>query len=272
MTAVGYYDWWEARSNEGRLRGSQGGSPIDSNEFRKPRFNERQFREWLRKKGKKPHVVDQLNLSVKRFQQYLLENGGIELHEADRSDLQRFADAVEAQARGSARKLIRGIALYYEMCGNQPLASTARAIRESGAAQRRRPFKLKGFRGVDPEHLLKLAGAGISDVDQMIVAGGTPMQREALAQEYNIPLSTILDLVKLSDLSRIGGLKGIRARLYVDAGVDTIDKLASWEPEALRSMLVEFVRRTRFEGIAPLPKEVQNAVTTARKLPRLVAF
>jgi predicted RecB family nuclease len=82
----------------------------------------------------------------------------------------------------------------------------------------------------------------------------------------------VLELVKLSDLSRLPGVKGIRARLYYDAGVDTVEKLAAWEPEALLSLTQEFVQRTQFEGIAPLPKEVSSTIANARKLPKVVEW
>jgi len=78
--------------------------------------------------------------------------------------------------------------------------------------------------------------------------------------------------VKLSDLARITGVKGIRARLYYDAGVDTVEKMAKWDAEKLREMLVSFVERTRFDGIAPLPKEAEFTVKTAKKLPKVVEY
>jgi hypothetical protein len=62
------------------------------------------------------------------------------------------------------------------------------------------------------------------------------------------------------------------AHLYYDAGVDTLEKMAQWEPEDLREMLIEFVERTGFDGIAPLPKEIQFTVTTASKLPQIVQY
>lgn len=38
------------------------------------------------------------------------------------------------------------------------------------------------------------------------------------------------------------------------------------------ALLVAFVERTGFGGIAPLPKEVRGTVTNARKLPRIVEY
>jgi len=85
-------------------------------------------------------------------------------------------------------------------------------------------------------------------------------------------MGKILEYLKLSDLSRLGGMEGVRARLYYDAGVDTLDKLSNWNPEELRTMLVDFVRKTGFKGIPPLPKEVSSTIESAKKLERLVGF
>ena len=78
--------------------------------------------------------------------------------------------------------------------------------------------------------------------------------------------------MKLSDLTRVGALRSVRARLYHDAGVDTPEKLAGWNPEELRQMFLEFIEKSGFEGIAPLPKEVLNAVESAKKLPKIVEY
>jgi hypothetical protein len=133
-------------------------------------------------------------------------------------------------------------------------------------AKKHNPFKLREFRGVSPEHIGKLEARGIKSAE----AGRTREQRAALAQETGVPEGVILELAKLSDLARLPGVKGIRARLYYDAGVDSIDKTASWEPEALRIMVTGYVERTGFDGIPPLPKEVSSTIANARKLPRMV--
>jgi len=78
--------------------------------------------------------------------------------------------------------------------------------------------------------------------------------------------------VKLADLSRIKGVKNVRARLYYDAGIDTVEKMARWNPEELRAHLIEFVKRTGFNGMAPLPKEARYTVETAKKLPRIIEY
>jgi hypothetical protein len=230
------------------------------------------FERHLRRQGKKAHVAQTLVGHVTQFAQYLREQRDTELQSASVDDLAAFAGWVEDQRKGSAKKVLRGIGLYCDLIGRQDLAARAWAIREAAIAKTRKVFALKDFRGVDQATIEKLTAEGIVNVKHMVAAGKTPALREALSQKTGIPLEAILEYVKLSDLARVGGLRSVRARLYYDAGVDTIDKLAAWDPEEMRDMFVDFVERTGFDGIAPLPKEARNAVATARKLPRLVEY
>jgi hypothetical protein len=55
----------------------------------------------------------------------------------------------------------------------------------------------------------------------MLQAGKTPLEWNILSEKTGIFVERILELVKLSDLVRIPGVKGIRARLYFHAGLET---------------------------------------------------
>lgn len=119
------------------------------------------------------------------------------------------------------------------------MSNVAGTLREERI--KRVPFAVGKFRGVNPEHVGKLATVGIKNVKQMLEVGRTPSGRQELSEKTGVPQDAILELVKLSDLARIPGVKGIRARLYYDAGVDTVEKMAKWDPAELRTMVVEFV-------------------------------
>jgi len=131
---------------------------------------------------------------------------------------------------------------------------------------------LKKFHGVEQDHAIKLAAIGIKNVNQMLEAGRKPADRKSLAAKTGIPLESILELVKLSDLSRIGAVKTIRARVYQDGGIDTVEKMVELEPEELRNLMIDFVQRTGFDGIAPLPKEAEYTIESARKLPNIIEY
>lgn len=65
-------------------------------------------------------------------------------------------------------------------------------------------------------------------------------------------------------------MKGIRARLYLDAGVVSVADLATRDPEGLVVELRKFVESTGFEGVPALPGEVRFSVDVAKKLPALI--
>ena len=137
-------------------------------------------------------------------------------------------------------------------------------------AKKRNPFKLRDFRGVKPDFIAALDAQRIKNADQLLIAGRTRQQRSSLARVTGMPEDAIFELVKLSDLARLPGVKGIRARLYYDVGVDSVEKMADWEPEALRIMVTNYVEQTGFNGTPPLPKEVRSTIANAKKLPKII--
>lgn len=229
------------------------------------------FRKHLRTYGKKPHVVKGLIRQVSAFADFLEHEREKGLDSATADDLQDYVGKLEP-AETRTRIRIRGLIFYYHFSGNSSLAALAHRLREEETARNRRLPALRDLRGVDLDTVRVLAERGIVNVDQMLEAGRTPEARGRLAAETGLPAGIILELVRLSDLSRVRGVKQVRARLYLEAGIDTLEKAAACDPEALRRELVEFVERTGFEGLAPLPKEVQHFVRTAGELPKIVQY
>ena len=172
----------------------------------------------------------------------------------------------------SAKIALWSIFPYYQFTKNQELELKASVLREIRIAKTRKPYILTKFMGVNPDHITKLAEHKIRNVKQMLKEGRTPQQRTALAEQTGIPIEDIEDLVRLADLSRIFGVKGIRARLYVDMGIHSIPMMAEWKPEELRLKAIEFVEKTGFDGIPPLPKEAAHSITTAKSLPKLIEW
>jgi hypothetical protein len=190
----------------------------------------------------------------------------------DKAQKQDILDYAKSLEKNKIKTQVRGLALYYRYVGDASLAKAAHALREEQTAKTRQVFKLRKFRGVDLENVAKLETIGIFNVEQMLEAGKTSGDRQKLSKRTGIPLASILEFVKLSDLSRLGAIKNVRARLYYDAGLDTPDKFTQWDADELRQMLIKFVKRTGFDGIAPLPKELRNAIEKAKNLPKVVQY
>jgi hypothetical protein len=232
-------------------------------------MNQDDFVGYLKRGGRSSNAVKQCLAYVAEFERFLCERDKA-LDEAKLDDLTAFVEHIESKPKASAKKHLWALRHYFEYASKGEMRRLAGELRQGRIT--RKPFPLAEFRGVNPEYAGRLEAAGIKNVDQMLQAGRTPDDRQALAERTGIPLDAILEFVKLSDLSRIGATRAVRARLYYDAGIDTPSKIAQFEPEEFRATLIGFVERTGFDGIAPLPKEARHTVTDARKLPQIIEY
>jgi len=234
-------------------------------------MGEESFRKFLKKSGRSQSAIERCLGYVADFADYLAKNrDAISIDEISERDLERYVDWIETEPKASAKMHLWALSYYFEYTSNRRLFKLANEMRQQRI--KRKPFKLKKFRGVNSEYAERLAAEGVEDVEQMLKVGRTRVDRQKLSEKSGVPLEAILEFVKLSDLSRIGAVKEVRARLYYNAGIDTVEKFAKWDPEKLREYLIEFVQRTGFKGMAPLPKEARNAVKTAKRLPKIVKY
>ncbi|MBC8505297.1 MAG: hypothetical protein ISR58_02210 [Anaerolineales bacterium] len=75
-------------------------------------------------------------------------------------------------------------------------------------------------------------------------------------------------------LDHIGKLAsvGIRARLFVNARIGTVEQTAKWDADEFREHIVEYVERTGFDGIPTLPTEARFSIDFTKKLPKIIGF
>jgi hypothetical protein len=233
-------------------------------------MNTQEFQTYLKRTGRKVSAIQQIIALVLGYQDFLQAYyPHRSMAESTPETLESYASWIESEPRESASKPLWALRYYFDFIQDQDLSRLAGQMRAERI--KRVPVLLRDFRGVTPPVADTLAILGIENIDQMLDAGRTPVLRQALANQTNLPLATILELVKLSDLARLDAVRRVRARLYHDTGL-TPASIATWEPQALGAMLVEWVEQHDFDGIPPTPKEVEHLVADARKLPTIVIY
>ena len=232
-------------------------------------MDEETFRKHLKAGKKSKSAIESIIELFFEYEEYLFGEG-IEIDATQPEDLENFVLWVEENLKEKPNRRLWAITAFYEFHENMEMARLAGSLR--GKRIEPKPFALAKFRGVNQDHVNKLESIGIANVEQMIQRGNTPAKRTAIAEEISVPPESVLEFVKLSDLTRVGAVRAVRARLYHDSGVDTIEKMAQYDSDELRTYLQKWIQKSGFEGIAPLPKEAANAVKTAKELPRLVEF
>lgn len=228
------------------------------------------FRDYLKRLRRKPTAIEQIVGFLDQFELYFqrtyVDRG---IRQITPEVLESYASWIESEPGESASKPLWALRYYFDFIENQGLSDLAGDLRAERI--KRKPFGIRNFRGVNADHVARFEGLYIENSDQMLDAGRTPRLRNELAAQTGIPLEGILEMVKLCDLARLKAVRSVRARLYYDAGL-TPEIIATWESEDLRPMLVAWVAETGFEGIAPLPREVDHLVREARSLPLLVVY
>lgn len=230
-----------------------------------------EFEMYLKKGGRSVSAINRCIHLVSIFEDFLRDSRqGTGINYAELEDLSEFIRIADRDSKLNSKTLLWAIGYYYNYTGNFEMSNIARTMREERII--RKPFPLKDFRGVDIEDLEILARQGISNTDQMLQAGATEKDRRLLAEQTGIPEPNIVELVKLSDLARIPGVKGTRARLYYEAGIDSVAKIANLEPEDFHNQVVDYVNKSGFEGVPTLPAEAVYTVDKARKLPSVIDY
>jgi len=232
-------------------------------------MNEAEFRKYLKRRGKKPSVADRNVSILKDFVSYLLEKREKDLDLVTTGDIDAFVIEIERKKK-SAKGYLYALMNYFHFAGNKDLLHHTKTLRLERTRRTRRVFPIKEFLGINQDHVKKLAAVGIKNVDQMLRKGKTKKQREQLSKQLDVPEGAILELVKLSDITRLGYVKKKLSRLYYDSGLDSPAKIATFEPKQLHEFFVKFVAESGWDGMVPNPKDLVSNIKNARKLSKAV--
>jgi hypothetical protein len=142
----------------------------------------------------------------------------------------------------------------------------ARRLDESGAMS----LHVSKLRGISLDVRRKLKRQGISYTHQLLREAGGTEQRRRLAERSQIDQAVLLRLVRRADLARVKGVGAIFADMLEMVGVDQVATLAEQDPLDLRARLHELNAAERLARRAPTPEEVEQWISQARALPRLV--
>lgn len=227
------------------------------------------FKKFLKRKRKKQNVIGNYIKTVMKFNDYLNKERNKELEEANTEDIRTYVKKIEGEKK-SAKSSLYVLMNFFIFTENNELLQYTRLLREERTKKTRRIFPIKDFLDINQDYVKKLAEIGIKNVEDMLNAGKTKKQREQLAKQLNIPEEAILELVKLSDLTRLGYVKAKLTRLYYNSGLDSPIKIANFEPDELHAFFKKFIEESKWNGMIPNPKDLIVNVNSARKLEKIV--
>lgn len=233
-------------------------------------MNEVAFHGFLKKGGRSEVAIKRCIKFSNKLLQFLCDNSLGSVEQMDEEILQYYIQELESDPTYSANTDLWALIYLFDFLNIEHLKIKAKELREQRIKQT--PFKLKDMMCINQGDIGRLAKLDINTSTQLLARCKTHIDRRALSQESSINPEDLLELVKLSDLARVGGIKSKRTRLYYDAGIQTPQDFMIWEPIQLREMLLKWVEETNFDGIAPLMKEIEHTLSIARNLPNIIEY
>ena len=138
--------------------------------------------------------------------------------------------------------------------------------RELGSIQPK-PVRLGLFPSLESGDIAKLEEAGIADSRQMFENAATGEQRRALGRRTGIPEDRLLEMAKLSDVSRIKWVGVNFARVLVDSGYDTAEKIAGADPLELYAAIISANQKKNYYKGKIGKNDMKLCVLAARNVP-----
>jgi len=227
-------------------------------------MDEVNFKEFMRQKNKPSGTISGYVKSVQIYTDFLQSQQQVNTPDkATKTDLEKFVIWGNKEKENVYRHLW-GIRTYYEFIQNEEMEMTASEWMEYLQNETR---KLRDFPKVDQDGVKKLSLIGITTANQLLRAGNTQEKLKVISEKSGASQESVIELFKLSNLSRLPGVKKIRCRLFYEAGLDTLTAIAAREPEEVQQIIKDYIDKTGFEGSAPTLSEAHGAVKMARFLP-----
>ena len=126
--------------------------------------------------------------------------------------------------------------------------------------------------GIGPRYAEALKGAGISNIEQLLLAGASSKGREELARKTGLSGKLILRWVNMCDLFRVRGVASQYAELLEAAGVDTVKELRNRNSENLVEAMSRVNTEKQLVRTLPNSKRVGNWIEHAKSLQPVVSY
>jgi DNA-directed RNA polymerase specialized sigma subunit len=135
-----------------------------------------------------------------------------------------------------------------------------------------KPNKFKEFTGILPNTVLKLEKMGIKDTSKLYDRVKTPVSRKELANFAGISDPEVLELTKLTDLSRIKWVGVSFARMLYDVGIDTVEKAANSDYVELHKQINQIIKERDTYKIQIGLNDIKLFVNAAKEVPLEIEY
>jgi hypothetical protein len=130
-----------------------------------------------------------------------------------------------------------------------------------------KPNKIKEFTGISNDTVVQLEKIGIKNTVKLFDRVLNAKSRKELAETTGVAGIEILELTKLTDLSRIKWVGVTFARMLYELGIDTVEKASKVDPEKLHASINQLNKeKSIYKGQIGL-NDMKIFVNAAKEIP-----
>jgi hypothetical protein len=135
-----------------------------------------------------------------------------------------------------------------------------------------KPNKIKDFSGISNDTVVRLEKNGIKDTVKLFDRVLNAKSRKELAEITGVSEIEILELTKLTDLSRIKWVGVTFARMLYELGIDTVKKASKADPEKLHASINQLNKeKSIYKGQIGL-NDMKIFVNAAKEIPLEIEY
>ena len=135
-----------------------------------------------------------------------------------------------------------------------------------------KPVNLEKFPGIKKTTLIKLNSYGIKNTTQLFKRIKKDVDRKELSDETGVNYEEIMELTKLTDLSRVKWIGPVFARIFLDTGTDTVEKLKNSDSKPLYKKLVEINEEKKYTKAKFVESDIALCIKVAKMVPQSIEY
>jgi len=135
-----------------------------------------------------------------------------------------------------------------------------------------KPVNLENFPGIEKDNIKKLNNIEIKNTAHLFKRIKTEKDRKELSSETGINYEKIMELTKLTDLSRIKWIGPIFARVFFESGTDTPLKVSDSDAEFLYKKLVQINKEKGYAKGKFIESDVELCIKVSKMVPKAIEY
>ncbi len=135
-----------------------------------------------------------------------------------------------------------------------------------------KPMNLDKFPGIGEDAVNKLKDAGIKNTAHLFKRIKNEKDRKELARETGLNYGIIIELTKLTDLSRIKWIGPVFARIFLDSGTDTAQKVSDSDASSLYKKLAQINNEKGYTRAKFIESDVELCIKVSKMVPKVIEY